>query len=85
MTRFHILLILLIGISMTLSGCLNDLEKYDDFVCERFGGDNDNDGSCSSFDCNDFNPNIYPAAPCDDGDPETVNDAYNDECECVGE
>ena len=34
----------------------------------------ESDGSC-----------LFPGDPCDDGDTSTVNDAYNDACECEGE
>ena len=34
---------------------------------------NQNDGSCT-----------YPDAPCDDNNPDTMNDAYNSTCDCVG-
>ncbi|MEK7253784.1 MAG: 3-coathanger stack domain-containing protein [Bacteroidota bacterium] len=34
-----------------------------------------------------FNAETCPPAgtPCDDGDPETINDAYNEFCYCIGE
>ena len=34
----------------------------------------ESDGSC-----------YFPGDPCDDGDASTLNDAYNDACECEGE
>jgi uncharacterized delta-60 repeat protein len=34
---------------------------------------NQNDGSCT-----------YPDAPCDDNNPDTMNDTYNSSCDCVG-
>jgi len=34
----------------------------------------DDDDSCA-----------FPGDACDDGDENTINDAYNDDCECVGE
>lgn len=34
---------------------------------------NQNDGSCT-----------YPDAPCDDNNPDTMNDAYNSTCDCIG-
>lgn len=34
---------------------------------------NQDDGSC-----------IYPDAPCDDNNPDTMNDTYNSTCDCVG-
>ena len=37
----------------------------------------------SDYDCPD--EEAYFGDPCDDDDPNTVNDAYNQDCECVGE
>lgn len=37
------------------------------------------------FDCDDADSTVYPLAPCDDGDTATVNDTWNEECDCVGE
>lgn len=34
---------------------------------------NQNDGSCT-----------YPDAPCDDNNPDTMNDTYNSTCDCIG-
>lgn len=34
---------------------------------------NQNDGSCT-----------YPDAPCDDNNPDTMDDTYNSSCDCVG-
>ena len=34
---------------------------------------NQNDGSCT-----------YPDTPCDDNNPDTMNDAYNSTCDCIG-
>ena len=34
---------------------------------------NQNDGSCA-----------YPDAPCDDNNPDTMDDTYNSSCDCVG-
>jgi len=66
--------------------CLNDADG--DGVCDELevaGCTNiiacnydetatDDDGSCA-----------FPGDACDDGDENTINDAYNDDCECVGE
>ncbi len=50
------------------------------------GGDNDDDEVCADVDCddNDAEVGILFGLPCDDGDPETVNDAYDSNCNCTG-
>ncbi|MCB9048936.1 MAG: metallophosphoesterase [Lewinellaceae bacterium] len=49
-------------------------------------GDADGDGVCANVDCNDNNPGIthQPGTACDDGNPATVNDAYDANCNCTG-
>ncbi len=48
--------------------------------------DIDGDGVCKEDDCNDLEKTIGAVgSPCDDGDPNTINDRMNDECHCVGE
>ncbi len=34
----------------------------------------EDDGSC-----------LYPGDPCDDGNPDTLDDVYTEECDCIGE
>jgi len=46
--------------------------------------DKDGDGVCTPDDCDDDDSDIYPGAPCDDGDPATINDAYDASCDCIG-
>lgn len=46
----------------------------DDSACNFNGDANVDDGSCE-----------YPGDACDDGNPDTINDALNENCECVGE
>jgi hypothetical protein len=36
-------------------------------------------------DCDDFDPTVFIGASCDDGNPCTINDAYDVNCDCVGE
>lgn len=50
--------------------------------------DNDNDGVCSTLDCDDNNPNVPQpvGAPCNDGNPDTKNDQIQaDGCTCAGD
>lgn len=46
--------------------------------------DCDGDGVLNGQDCAPENPAIYPGAACDDGDPNTVNDQYDENCVCKG-
>ncbi len=44
------------------------------------------DGSCLELDCNgDCGGDAVPGTACDDGDPDTDNDTYTADCECVGD
>ena len=70
--------------TLFITSCWTDLDKYDEFVCERFGGDADGDGVCSRFDCNDRNADIYEGAPCDDGIDSTIMDMIDVDCICTG-
>ncbi|MFT4664691.1 MAG: hypothetical protein ACI9XB_001638 [Gammaproteobacteria bacterium] len=48
-----------------------------------FCTDSDNDGTCDQVDqCPD---GLEPGTPCDDGDPDTFDDAFNSDCICAGE
>ncbi len=47
--------------------------------------DLDQDGFVFSDDCNDENEAVYPGAICNDNDDCTTNDAYDENCECVGQ
>ena len=49
-------------------------------------GDADGDGICADVDCNDLNPNItsQPGDACNDGNPNTINDLIDANCNCVG-
>ena len=49
-------------------------------------GDTDGDGVCDDVDCDINNPNIstQPGDACDDGDPATINDVVDANCNCAG-
>lgn len=36
-------------------------------------------------DCDDLDPTVFIGAACDDGNPCTINDTYNVNCDCAGE
>ena len=58
-----------------------------DCVCVGQGGDSDGDGVCNNQDCAPFDPNFPKPAgtPCNDGNPNTVNDVIlADGCSCAG-
>ncbi len=59
----------------------------EDYTPRELVVDADNDGVCSTLDCDDLDPN-YPkpmGAPCNDGDPTTKNDQIQaDGCTCAG-
>jgi len=44
----------------------------------------DNDGFCNSVDCAPSNALVAEGIVCDDGNPCTENDEFNNECTCVG-
>ncbi len=49
-------------------------------------GDNDGDGVCGEVDCDDNDANIGgPGTACDDGNPDTVNDVLDTNCNCAGQ
>ncbi len=53
-------------------------------VCAEGAPDADDDGVCDALDvCPDFDDNLIGTA-CDDGDPNTVDDAYSANCNCEG-
>ncbi|MBX2984279.1 MAG: T9SS type A sorting domain-containing protein [Flavobacteriales bacterium] len=66
--------------------CPNDPAKVEPGVCGCGTADTDTDGD-GIPDCIDSCP-LLPGEigdACDDGDPNTVNDAYDANCNCVGE
>ena len=64
---------------------------YADSDGDGYGDPNITKESCSvpqgyvsnNTDCNDSDALIYPSAPCDDGDSCTINDVYDENCNCV--
>jgi hypothetical protein len=56
--------------------CIGDVIVFgctDPLSCNYNPLANQDDASC-----------IYPDAPCDDNNPDTMNDTYNSTCDCVG-
>ena len=49
-------------------------------------GDADGDGICADVDCDDNDASIttQPGSACDDGNPATINDALDANCNCAG-
>lgn len=47
--------------------------------------DSDGDGVCDPDDCWPDDPAAATGLPCDDGNPYTFNDKYNDDCVCLGD
>ncbi|MCB9290593.1 MAG: metallophosphoesterase [Lewinellaceae bacterium] len=49
-------------------------------------GDADGDGICADVDCDDMDASIahQPGDACDDGNPATINDVYDSNCNCQG-
>ncbi len=55
--------------------------------CVGQGGDSDGDGVCDKQDCKPNDPNLpaLPGTPCNDGDPNTIDDKISaDGCGCAG-
>ncbi len=65
---------------------------YADSDNDSYGDPNSTTIACSppagyvtnNTDCNDSDPIIYIGAACDDGNPNTNNDAYDENCLCMG-
>ena len=55
-----------------------ELIRYD-------SNDSDGDGFCDDVDCAPYSAEIGgPGSPCDDGDPNTIHDVHDENCNCVG-
>lgn len=65
-------------VCMNVAGLLNNSCLQGVTPCSP---DLDGDGFCSPEDCNDNDPNVpgYPGENCNDGDPVTFNDVYNND------
>ena len=65
---------------------------YADNDGDGFGDSDNSIEACSppsgyltdNTDCDDEDESIFIGASCDDGDPDTGNDIYNDDCNCEG-
>ncbi len=77
----------LIGTTCDDGDPCTDGETYDDSCgCSggAYVGDNDGDGVCNSLDqCPGFDDNLI-GTTCDDGDPCTDGETYDDSCGCSG-
>lgn len=56
------------------------LQGWTEWVCS----DSEGDGVADIIDCEPFDPFVYPGASCDDGNGATIDDSYDDCCECAG-
>jgi len=69
-------------------GSFADIETVDFCVTESIclDGDNDGDSLCADVDCddNDATVGVLLGLPCDDGNPDTFDDTYDGNCNCVG-
>ena len=66
--------------------CINDEDG--DFICDELEVEGCMDPLSCTFDnfATEMDTSCaYPGEPCDDDDATTNNDAYDEECECVGE
>ncbi len=60
-----------------------DFDPYD--PCIPYHQDTDGDGICDGDDCHKYDPLIGEGLPCDDGDVCTMNDTYDENCNCTGQ
>jgi len=68
-----------VGIPITVMGCTNSI------ACNYNPNATLNDGSCTFRDClGNCGGSALPGSSCDDGDPSTINDAFNNICVCEG-
>ena len=77
------------GICDALDNCPvdsnNDQADFDfDGMGDVCDNDIDGDGATNDIDCDPLDPTIFIGASCDDGDPNTMNDQIDSNCNCVG-
>ena len=64
------------------TGC-NQEESIE--LIRQSSDDTDGDGYCDDVDCAPYSAEIGgPGSPCDDGDPGTINDVHDENCNCAG-
>ena len=59
---------------------IDDDDKVD---TDPLDPDSDDDGVLDGADCSPLDQLVYPGAPCDDGNPCTLNDSYDKDCQCT--
>ncbi len=68
------------GVVIMIPGCM------DSEACNYNPNANVDDDSCLELDCEgNCGGDVTPGTACDDGDANTENDMYNDDCECTGQ
>lgn len=75
------------GAVVATGGVFTSMETVEFCITESVcvGGDSDGDGLCADVDCDDNDIAIGGAGTlCDDGNPDTIDDAYNSDCICAG-
>lgn len=77
------------GEGVYINACVNGYHQTEKLYCGSgffiYGtSDSDQDGICNSFDvCPNFDDKLI-GTPCDDNDPNTLNDTYTTNCTCEG-
>lgn len=73
--------------NISTTGAVPNLKVGFDVDCVHVCPDGDNDGVCTSVDCDDTDATIptQPGTACDDGNPTSINDLIqSDGCTCQG-
>ncbi|MFT6335936.1 MAG: hypothetical protein ACJATI_002691 [Halioglobus sp.] len=63
-------------------GCVSETSIT---ISEDIFTDQDGDGICDNEDCNPYQPSGGQGTPCNDYNASTINDVYNENCDCIGE